>query len=276
MKTIKSLFKSIILIAIIFTLSIANYAWAYDNISKNEDALIKSFNATKAQYLQTNMNGNGKIVDKFLNMESLLQIGDFIINNLEIVGKRKEKENFTDNFSKNNDSIISEYYIVKKDSSQNRHITIWGKDKEGRLYTIIITSEDDPFSDFEQTCVFVDVIENQNISSIKAAKHKITELFKKFSIKTEISTCIIGTFEGQLSSKERIDKMTTAIGTVKGNKVEGLFESSIISVSVYTPNIENFIFTGNNKMNLNISMRYNEYEKKTYIWIGTPIITIGY
>ena len=29
-------------------------------------------------------------------------------------------------------------------------------------------------------------------------------------------------------------------------------------------------------MNLNIAIRYNEYEEKTYIWIGTPIITIGY
>ena len=29
-------------------------------------------------------------------------------------------------------------------------------------------------------------------------------------------------------------------------------------------------------MNLNIVVRNNEYEKKNYIWIGTPIITIGY
>jgi hypothetical protein len=29
-------------------------------------------------------------------------------------------------------------------------------------------------------------------------------------------------------------------------------------------------------MNLNIGIRFNEYEGKTYIWIGTPIIAIGY
>ena len=277
MKVAKIVFRSIISIALIFILSIANYAWAQDALPKNEEALIESFNGTKAQFLQTNINCNGKIVDKLLNMESLLQLGEYAIKDLGIVGKMQEQQNFLDitRLTENN-NLDEVYYIVKNDSSENRQITIWGNDKEGRLITIILTSEKDLFSDFQQTHIFVDVIESEEVSEFKAIKEKIEILFKKFNIETKISTCIIGTFEGQLSSKGRIDKLTTAIGIINGTKVEGLVDSNVISISVYTPNIDNFIFTGNNKMNLNISMRYNEYEKKTYIWMGTPIITIGY
>lgn len=277
MKVLKTVFRSIISIALIFLLSIANYAWAQETLLKNEDALIQSFNGTKAEYLQANMNCSGKIVDKFLNMESLLQLGEYVKNNLDITGKKQEQKEFSNATETTENKNLEEvYYILKNDSSEYRQITIWGKDKEGRLITIVLTSEKDILSDFEQTCIFIDFIENEEISSIKDTKEKIEELLKKINVETEISTCIIGTFEGQLSSKEIVDKVTIAIGAINGNKVEGLFESSIISVSVYTPNIENYIFTGDSKMNVNISMRYNEYENKTYIWVGTPIITIGY
>ncbi len=53
-------------------------------------------------------------------------------------------------------------------------------------------------------------------------------------------------------------------------------EDDILSFSIFTPYIEEYIYTGSRKMNLNIAIRFNEYEDKTYIWIGTPIITIGY
>ncbi len=279
MKTLKIVFRSIISIALILILSIANYAWAQDILPKNEDALIQSFKGTKAQLLQVNMNCNGKIVDKFLDMENMQKIAEYVIRDLGIVGKKQEQDELpvAAEVCKSKSLIDNEtYYLVKNDFTENKQIIIWGKDKEGRLITIILTSEKDLFSDFEQTCIFVDIIENEEVNAIKAIKNKINDLFKIFNTEAEISTCIIGTFEGQLSSVDRIHKMTTAIGIINGSKVEGLFDSSMMSISVYTPNIENFIFTGNNKMNLNISMRYNEYEGKTYIWIGTPIITIGY
>ncbi|OZV13462.1 hypothetical protein CIW83_04260 [Tissierella sp. P1] len=51
---------------------------------------------------------------------------------------------------------------------------------------------------------------------------------------------------------------------------------SLVSYTAYTPLIESSIFSGEKKVNLNLAIRYNENEDKTYIWIGTPIITTGY
>jgi len=87
---------------------------------------------------------------------------------------------------------------------------------------------------------------------------------------------MIGTFEGKLESSNKVKKITKTLQVINGNKIEGIMDESIISISAYSPNIDRFIYTGNNKMNLNIAMRYNEYEGKTYYWIGSPIITIEY
>ena len=50
----------------------------------------------------------------------------------------------------------------------------------------------------------------------------------------------------------------------------------ITSYTVFTPYIDNYIFFFRKRVNLNLAIRYNEYENRTYIWIGTPIITTGY
>ena len=63
---------------------------------------------------------------------------------------------------------------------------------------------------------------------------------------------------------------------VKGRVVEKYEEDGIVSYSIFSPLIDEYIYTGNRKMNLNIALRYSELENKTYILIGTPIITIGY
>ncbi len=267
------IFNNIILIAIIILLSVVNYSWANGGVPKNEDVLLEAFNVTKAELLQVNINFNGKIVDKFIEMEELEDIGEFIVEKLDIV---TERETYKGYLSINEEIQVSTYNMQKSEGVNNRQILIWGKDEKGRIITIILLADRDPFAKNEETNIFIDVIQNENMLEINDIKEKAKEIFRRFNSKVEISTCIIGTFEGKLSSKDITVKLNKAIAKIQGNKIEGLFEPSIISVSVYTPNIDRYIYTGNKKMNLNISMRYNEFEKKTYIWMGIPIITIGY
>lgn len=265
--------KKISLMVLIILLSFVNYVWANTVMPKNDEALIEAFKATKANPLQANINFNGKISDKFIEIESLKDISVNIIKDLEIVGRINEEKNLHEI---TDDNPYETYDMEITEGLDMVQITMWGKDKEGRIITAILVTERDPFADFQQTTLFIDIIQNRNIISIKSIKEKVRKMFHKFNCETEISTCIIGTFKGQLNREEKIVKISQAIGSIQGNKVEGLFESTTVSVSIYTPNIDRYIYTGNNKMNLNISMRYNEYEDKTYIWMGTPIITIGY
>ncbi len=77
-----------------------------------------------------------------------------------------------------------------------------------------------------------------------------------------ITTCVMGTYDGQIDLKENEKKILGVIKTIKGSVVEEYKEDGVLSFSLFTPYIEEHVFTGNNKMNLNIAIRFNEYEGK--------------
>lgn len=62
----------------------------------------------------------------------------------------------------------------------------------------------------------------------------------------------------------------------KAKKVNGMSEKNLISVSAYSPLIDNNIEIEGRKINMNLALRYNAFEDKTYIWLATPVITIEY
>lgn len=102
------------------------------------------------------------------------------------------------------------------------------------------------------------------------------KIFDEYGKPVNITTCVIGTFDGYMDLRENEKRILGVARAIKGKIVEEYKEDGVLSLSIFTPYIEEYVFTGNKKMNMNIAVRFNEYEDRTYIWIGTPIITVGY
>ena len=63
----------------------------------------------------------------------------------------------------------------------------------------------------------------------------------------------------------------------KNGKILDKYEDeNLISYNGYTKSLREFIELGNDKINLNIAIRYNKTEDTSLIYIGTPIIIGGY
>lgn len=250
--------KNIISIALIILLSILNYVSADEMSLKNEDLIVQAFKRTEADFYQLDLNFNGKIYEEYIGIDEIEKLGCDIIKELNITEIKKEIDS------------------VHNDFGETSQMTIYGKDSTEALITIILYSFYDKYNDKGETNLVVDFVHDHSYKQFREISSKINGLYDNHNIKAEITCCIIGTFEGKLYSDVRIKKITEVLQIVNGSKIEGLFDDSLISVSAYSPDIDTFIFTGNKKMNLNIAMSYNEYEGKTYIWIGSPIIAIGY
>ncbi len=251
-------FKKISTIALIILLAIINYVSADTETSRNEELLVQAFKNTEANFYQLNLNFNGKIYEKYMGDDEIEELGYGIIEMLGIKEVQKETSNETNDFG---------------DTSQ---MTIFGKDDTGAMVTIILYSFYDKYNDKGESNLVIDFVQDNSYEQFKGISSKVKKLYDIHNIKAEITCCIIGTFEGKLESDDRIKKITEVLQIVNGNKIEGLFDDALVSVSAYSPDIDTFIYTGNKKMNLNIAMSYNEYEGKTYIWIGSPIIATGY
>lgn len=268
-----SKFKTVGLIALVVLLSIMNYVWADTTNLTDEKAVINSFKATGANFLEMNMNFNSKINDQYLNKEQLSTLGLELVEALNIQGKLVNDNQF---FELNNNADEKLYSFSLSEGNNYNQLVICGQDDANRTITAIVVSYKDISLGTEETDLYIDVIEYQEIENLEPLKTKIEDIYDKYNKKSKISTCITGTFKGKLSSSEIYKKISIALQTVDGYKVEGLVDDNLTSISAFTSNITEYLYTGNKKMNLNIAMRYNEYEDSTYIWIGTPIITTGY
>jgi len=261
-----SYLKNIFLIGLIALLSFLNFVWAENPILTNEEAVINAFNNSGAKFTEMNMNFKGKISDEYFHLEKLVDLGQKITKELGLAIDIKDLKNYNNK----NDN----FKVIELNAS--RQITIYGKSQDENIVTIILSTSIDTYTGAGETDLFIDLVGNNSYKDLEEDILRIKNIFSDYKIKAEITSCIIGTFEGKLESSNKVKKITKTLQVINGNKIEGIMDESIISISAYSPNIDRFIYTGNNKMNLNIAMRYNEYEGKTYYWIGSPIITIEY
>jgi hypothetical protein len=261
--------KKLVLLAIILSLLIPAFTMA-DKKHSESDVLSSMLEELNGQFLEGDLNVGGIILDEFISEDVVESMGKDIKTSLGIVG-----EEFNDNMD--NTFADKEYFSRESIYEENfNHLVIYGQDSEGNPITIMISSYLDSESKTGETTLFINFIKSGKYFNISGIIERIEGIFKKFSKPVEITTCIIGTIEGKLKEEDLKKNVNYAMKKVKGKVVEEYFDSSISSYTAFTPLIESSIFSGEKKVNLNLAIRYNEYEEKTYIWIGTPIITTGY
>lgn len=257
--------KGILSIGLIIILAFINSAYAEKTNLKDEDLFIKAFEETGADFFRLNLNFNGTIYELYKDEVLLKSMAEHITKELGL----RELEI-------NPNSENEEYMNVNTETFSSSQLVVHGKDENDNLITVVLYSYFDKGKSSGETSVVIDITRNTDYIKTKEIISKIDNLYKLYNIKTEITYCIIGTFEAELNRDNMIKKATKAIVAANGEKIEGLVEDDIVSISAYSPNIDRFIYTGNKKMNLNIALSYNEYEGKTYIIMGYPIIAIGY
>lgn len=105
---------------------------------------------------------------------------------------------------------------------------------------------------------------------------KINEVCKKYGLKPDANYCVTGYFDGKFNNEQLNDVCNSAFRAAGAKEVDGIKDNNLISLTAYSPEFENHIRVDGTRVNLNIAIRYNSYEKRTYIWLATPLITIEY
>lgn len=124
--------------------------------------------------------------------------------------------------------------------------------------------------------ITLSIVDKDGIQDIDVLKRKVNSILGKYGINTSVNSCLTGNYPGKLSN-DRLNEICADIFKASGaRKVEGINESNLISVSAYAPSIGQAVEVNGRKINLNLAIRYNSYENKTYIWLATPVIITEY
>jgi len=113
-------------------------------------------------------------------------------------------------------------------------------------------------------------------NSIAQTQEKVTRITKKFGPAPQISTCLIGWLDGKLGAGEWHKHLSDAFTVIDGIIIDKLEAEHFVSYTGFTSEITNWLQVDGKKINLNMAMRYSQYDNRTYVTIGSPIITREY
>lgn len=112
--------------------------------------------------------------------------------------------------------------------------------------------------------------------SISQMQEKIAGIIKKFGTSPQISTCLIGWLDGKLMDGEDHKRLERAFMVIHARIINKVKTEQFVSYTGFTSEIANWLQVADEKINLNMAMRFSQYDNRTYITIGSPIITREY
>lgn len=241
---------SILIISIILSLIIKWNFIQGQAITVNQ-MMASALNSAGADIFSTSLNVWGRLNEKFGKSEM-----EHIVENIEKdLSIRKDSLDINKNYS---DSLFQ--------------ILARSQDFEGSIITVKIESLSSKGGNKENT-LMVDVF-HDGMFDVEKTADKIEKLFSLLKIQPNVNTCMVGTIKKKLSDD---------IGTNIERRVLSKFNAEYVKrsglggrrcVYAYSPIIDDSVQVENKAVNINFAYRYSSEEKKTYMWIATPVITM--
>ena len=119
-------------------------------------------------------------------------------------------------------------------------------------------------------------ISGKNPEKMGVFLSKIREAITLSKGKSKITSCVTGSFNGKLDrvyQNQVIDEITEYLEINDIREVKDEYVYSLVGESTLFAQGINIL---DKNYNVNIAMRYNSEDDITYIWLGTPIISIDY
>lgn len=227
------------------------------NVDSPESTLVKCFNSSGAKVVNSEMYFWGEIEDiKYNDFDKLTQLSYDIMN--EIKGESQEEISV---------NTVSNDYIQEVNLSTSV--------KNDTTISVVSQIRKDKTDKMEKF-ISVRILKELSNDDMDTTRHRVITAMNRYGIDTHVNSCITGSFEGKLTDEQMNDVSKTIFKGAGARKVEGIRERNLISVSAYSPIIDDYIKVDDNKVNLNLAIRYNAFEDRTYIWLATPVISTEY
>ncbi len=237
---------------LLFILTIA-YLFSPVDIRANDDynKLVETFEMIDADFKFYNIKSTAKI-DYDITKDEMKDIFIDIINNSGL-----EEENIV--WEEKWDIDEKKIYVEVKNQEKNS-ISIVGIKKNTK-----------------ESYIIVDILENKVYKNIVDIYTNINNTLTQNMSNVDNNICIVGQYSSEIDSKKYNDILSKILYNMKAEEIDRVEYDNFISTTAYSDIInDNDLEYLDQKINLNVGMRYSEEDEKTLIYIATPIIKIDY
>ena len=155
----------------------------------------------------------------------------------------------------------------------NTQIILQGNTEELHKITIIVQATDIP--DITETNIVVDILAQESSMETSILEEKLRKVLEPYG-SVDINSNITASHRDKLTILQQKEIIGELMKALEATAVETFTDENMVSVTGYSNQIKQWKQYANNKVNVNVAMRYNSYEDKTNLWLGSPFITIGY
>lgn len=124
--------------------------------------------------------------------------------------------------------------------------------------------------------VLISLTDTSQRPELSASVKRLTGALESYGMQPDVNICMTGSMDGKLNDNELETVFERIFKSAGADKVEGMRDGGLVSVSAFSPVIDEAVRVNGKRINLNVAVRYNSYEGKTYIWLATPVITTEY
>ncbi|MEG2337780.1 MAG: YwmB family TATA-box binding protein [Clostridium sp.] len=216
-------------------------------------------------------NINTSATTKTLSLEDVASYSNASIIKKEVFGY----VNFSSNDSNSdimNKFVSSTLSSLKFNITSNKNSTVAEYNSSEFSYTVTIANSEYSANDKFISIFYSHKTNNVNIINLR---DNIQQILTYFDENPRVSSHIIAKLNKKLSKNEISSTLSYMLKKSQSTYSKDYADSSI-SFSGYSPLLEEGITVNNKKINIQVSSKYSSIDNSTYIWVGSPIISIEY
>lgn len=126
------------------------------------------------------------------------------------------------------------------------------------------------------TFLLVQLLEEGGALRVLEAGERLPMLLRPYGGQGELTLDLTAHLPGQISVEEMSGLARELLQGVQGQEVEAFTGDNLVSLTGYTPLLEEYLLLGHEKININIALRYDNYRSMTTLRLGVPLISGGY
>lgn len=218
-----------------------------------EEALITSFESTGADVVESTISCWTKLNDEFIDQKQIEAEMNRIVSFMNL----------------DNTTVIKN---VEDDDRLNK-LVLYGINGN-KAYNLAIESVKQETGG--ETYIVFDIYMDKDYRGLLVERQNIIDVLQIDEASINFSSCIVGTYEGKLKEMDIDRKSELALQSINAKRVEGIENDGMKSISAFSNNVGGYVMSDRAKVNVQLAIRYSYYDDKTYIWIGTPLIPMGY
>ncbi|WP_406677246.1 YwmB family TATA-box binding protein [Moorella sp. ACPs] len=107
---------------------------------------------------------------------------------------------------------------------------------------------------------------------ILAWQERVKAAFRSWQVEPHLTYTLTGVIPGKLSPAEREQRARAVLDALKAEKVEGVEDGELLSISAYSPRLPRSLEVAGRPVNANVALRYHAADGNTYMYLGSPLL----